>query len=69
MVKIALKLNKVSPKMAKIIHKLVSVATSAGNLIKILLPAHDPTGNYVARIHHFFLVWSSPYAYLSKKLI
>ena len=32
------------------------MATSAGNLIKILLPAHGPTGNRVARIHHFFLV-------------
>ena len=35
---------------------LVKVATSAGNLIQNLLPAQDPTGNYVARIHHFFLV-------------
>ena len=38
---------------------LVKVATSAGNLIKILLPAQDPTGNQVARIHHFFLLCSA----------
>ena len=45
MAKIAPKLNKVSLKM--------SVATSAGNLIKLLLPAQDPTGSKAARIHHF----------------
>ena len=57
MAKIAPKLNKISPKMDIIINYLVLVVTSAGNQIKILLPAQDPTGSWAPRLHHFFLVW------------
>ena len=36
------------------------MSTSAGILIKMLLPGQDPTGSKAARIYHFFLWATTP---------
>ena len=44
----------------------IQFITSAGNLIKILLPAADLTFRLDARMHHFFPVWGEGRGYFAQ---